>query len=255
MARSKRSLPVNVTDRTLAYWSTGDGTGWHSEPLDSPKVVNARLEEALPARDFAAHPRQRHYEGSWWSSKTRAHVAFESLLERDALLWFDWDPQIVSVSAQPLAFLWPYGTPGHKSHVPDYFVRLADGDGRLVDVRAEDRRTEKALGQFDMTRQACETIGWQYDVWAGLPEPLALSLRWLAGYRQDRSAPTPVVRERLLTAFTTAQPLAEGVDQVATFARQPAETVTANAYHLLWRHELRADLTRPLSWDTEVRTA
>ena len=106
-----------------------------------------------------------------------------------------------------------------------------------------------------MTREACAAVGWQYRVWTGLPKPLAASLRWLAGYRQDRSAPSSVVRERLLTAFASGQRLRDGVDQVATFARQPAETVTANAYHLLWQRELTADLTLPLSWDTEVTTA
>lgn len=255
MVRRERQLPANVTDVTLAHWATGDDTGWHTEPLSTPGLVDVRLEDALPARDFTAYPKQRHYEGSWWSSKNRAHVQFESLLERDALLWFDWDADVRAVAAQPLAFLWPRGTTGHKWHVPDYFARLANGDGLVVDVRATDRQNAKTLAQFDLTRDACTTVGWQYRVWTGLPEPLAASLRWLAGYRQDRSAPSPAVRERVLAAFATGQRLRDGVDQVATFARQPAETVTANVYHLLWRHELTADLTLPLSWDTEVTTA
>ena len=133
MAPKLRSLPANVTDRTLALWSCDDD-GWHTEPLTG-SLRNARLEDARPAREFAAWPGKRNYEGLWWSSTNRAHVAFESLLERDALLWFDWDQDVTAISSQPVAFLWPRGTPSQRSHVPDYFVRLANGDGKLIDAR------------------------------------------------------------------------------------------------------------------------
>ena len=68
MVRRERQPPANVTDVTLAHWATGDDARWHTEPLSTPGLVNVRLEDALPARDFSAYPKQRHYEGSWWSS-------------------------------------------------------------------------------------------------------------------------------------------------------------------------------------------
>lgn len=253
MAPKLRSLPANVTDRTLALWSCDDD-GWHTEPLTG-SLRNARLEDARPAREFAAWPGKRNYEGLWWSSTNRAHVAFESLLERDALLWFDWDQDVTAISSQPVAFLWPKGTPSQRSHVPDYFVRLANGDGKLIDVRGTQGHTEKALTQFDLTRASCAELGWQYEVWTGLPAELATSLRWLAGYRQDRCAPSPTVTDRLTAAFKNGAALGDGIEQVAVFASVSREIVTANVYHLLWTHELTADLTRPLSWETEVVSA
>lgn len=252
MAVRQQALPANVTDATLALWSSDDG--WQSHRL-APDLANIRLEASRPAREFAAWPGKRNYEGLWWSSTTRAHVAFESLLERDALLWFDWDPDVVGISSQPVAFLWPKGTPGHKSHVPDYFVRLANGDGKVVDVRAVSGQTAKAVAQFELTRAACREAGWLYEVWAGLPADTAPSLRWLAGYRQDRCAPHPDTRDRITATFGTGIPLGDGVEQVARFSPVPAEVITANVYHLLWTHALTADLTRPLSTDTAVVTA
>lgn len=246
-----RSLPANVTDTTLALWSSDEAAGWQTQPV-GPDLAGVRLERALPAREFVSWPGKRNYEGLWWSSTTRAHVGFESLLERDALLWFDWDTDAVAISSQPLAFLWPKGTPGHKSHVPDYFVRLADGDGKVVDVRSEAHQSKKALAQFALTREVCDVVGWQYEVWPALPIGMAESLRWLAGYRQDRCAPSPETHDRILAAFTNGSSLGEGVAQVSQFADVPAEIVLANVYHLLWDRTLTADLTRPLSMSTKV---
>ena len=89
----------------------------------------------------------------------------------------------------------------------------------------------------------------------GLPENTAASLRWLAGYRQDRCSPSPETRDRILAAFQVGMPLGDGVEQVARFAPVSAEVITANVYHLLWTHDLTADLTRTLSLDTMVVTA
>jgi hypothetical protein len=76
------------------------------------------------------------------------------------------DPHVVAIAAQPLALLWPRGTPGQKSRVPDFFVRLSDGDGRLVAVR-HPARVDAAAAQFDMTRRVCAEIGWHYEVFTG----------------------------------------------------------------------------------------
>jgi hypothetical protein len=53
---------------------------------------------------------------------------------------------VVGIAAQPLALLWPRNTTGHRGHVPDFSVRLGNGDGRLDDVRHPDR-VEKSAAQ------------------------------------------------------------------------------------------------------------
>ena len=162
MAPGLRSLPRNVTDVTRVLLRL---YGAVRNEAVSPEVASLPTEDALPIRQFFAWPGKRNYEGLWWSSTNRGHVAFESLLEREYLLAADAAVDVVAVAAQPLALLWPHGTPGELNHVPDFFVRLASGDGRLVDVRAPDR-VEKNAAQFAMTREVCIEIGWQYEVFS-----------------------------------------------------------------------------------------
>jgi hypothetical protein len=57
-----------------------------------------------------------------------------------------------------------------------------------VDVRSSER-VEKNAEQFKMTRRACDDAGWQYETFTGLASEISGNLRWLAGYRHDRSAP------------------------------------------------------------------
>ena len=109
------------------------------------------MESSLPVRAFFAWPGKRNYEGPWWSSTVRAHVGFESLLERDFLMLADYDRDVVGIASQPFAVLWPRGTDGARGHVPDFFVRFRDGGGRVVDVRHADR-VEAADRQFSLTR-------------------------------------------------------------------------------------------------------
>jgi hypothetical protein len=153
-----------VTDVTRVL-SCVDGIV-HNLPL-SPDVGSVRLEVATSIREFFAWPGKRNYEGLYWSSTNRRHVDFESLLEREYLLTADIADDVIAIAAQPLALLWPRGTQGQRDHVPDFFVRLSSGDGRVVDVRSRER-VDKSAEQFAMTHRACDEIGWQYEVFTGL---------------------------------------------------------------------------------------
>jgi hypothetical protein len=180
-----------------------------------------------------------------------AHVAFESLLEREYLMWADFEPDIVAIAAQPVALLWPRGTTGHKNHVPDFFVRMSNGDGRLVDVRHPDC-VEDAAAQFDLTRHVCAEVGWQYEVFTGLDPFTEQNVRWLAGYRQDRCAPTDDAFNAITSCFAHPLRLGLGVHRVARSTGVSKDLVLANVLHLLWRRQLSANLSAPLSLDTEV---
>lgn len=132
MAASRlRSLPRNVTDVTRML-ACVDGA-IQNHPL-SPDAGSVFLERKTPIREFFSWPGKRNYEGLYWSSTNRAHVEFESLLEREYLLAADNASDIVVIAAQPLALLWPCATRGNRDHIPDFFVRLANGDGRCGEV-------------------------------------------------------------------------------------------------------------------------
>lgn len=242
-----RSLPRNVTDVTRIL-ACVDGA-LHNIPLSQAGSV--RFEETTPIREFFSWPGKRNYEGLYWSSTNRRHVEFESLLEREYLLAADAANDIVAIAAQPLALLWPRGTHGHRDHVPDFFLRLASGDGRLLDVRSPDR-LEKHAEQSALTRRACDEVGWQYEVFTGLAPEVSSNLRWLAGYRHDRSAPPADAVETILSCFTTPLPLEEGIRRAHMRCGLNAEVVTASVLHLIWRQLLTVDLHRTLTKASEV---
>ena len=183
-----RSLPKNMTDSTRILHRL-DGTV-RNDPV-AADVALLPTERALPIRRFFSWPGKRNYDGSWWSSTVRAHVLFESLLEREYLLAADFDTRVVGIAAQPVALLWPRSTSGQKHHFPDYFVRLQSGDECLVDVR-HSKQVEKSVAQLAMTRDVCREIGWDYEVFTGLPPTYLANLRWLSGYRADRGVPSDV---------------------------------------------------------------
>ncbi|MBT2553973.1 hypothetical protein [Arthrobacter sp. ISL-5] len=100
-------MPTNATGsvRVLGRFKAG-----MADAALSDDVASQRFESELPVRSFFAWPGKRNYEGSWWSSTVRAHVGFESLLERDLLMSADYDKDVVGISSQPFALLWPKGT-------------------------------------------------------------------------------------------------------------------------------------------------
>lgn len=243
-----RSLPLNATDsvRVLGRFETGVFEA--SLPGD---VASRPFESALPVRSFFAWPGKRNYEGSWWSSTARRHVGFESLLEREFLMLADHGEDVVGIASQPFALLWPRGTEGARGHVPDFFVRRGDGGGRVVDVRHPDRLSS-AERQFDLTREACALIGWEYEVFTGLREPFGSNLRWLAGYRQDRFVPPPATAPVIVEAFSPATSLVAGARRAARALGLDSSVVQAYAMHMLFTGVLDADLEQPLSLESEL---
>lgn len=248
MGSTMHKLPVNMTDRERLLFCI-DNAVQNAELAEH--LGGEPFERATPIRDFYAWPGKRNYEGLWWSSTTGAHVPFESLLEREYLLTADFDPHVVALAAQPLAILWPRGTPHNTSHTPDFFIRLDDGDGRIVDVRHPDRVAASAQ-QSALTQRLCDQIGWQYQQFTGLPAAFAANLRWLAGYRSDRHTPSTHVYDALIAAFAEPAPLYAGIARAAAVAATDTNTVTSSAFHLLWRRALRTDLDRQLSMRSQV---
>ncbi|MGN6405928.1 TnsA-like heteromeric transposase endonuclease subunit [Sinomonas sp.] len=243
---------MNLTDAARVLVRFGD------EVMDRPVsagLADLVVESASPVRLFFSWPGKRNYEGSWWSSTVRAHVGFESLLERDFLMRADHDSAVVGIASQPLALLWPRGTDGVRGHVPDFFLRLRDGGGRVVDVRHPDR-IGPAQRQFELTRRVCEEAGWGYEVFTGTAEPRASNLRWLSGYRQDRYAPDPAGVEAIMEAFgRPGTSMASGVRRAARALEADASAVQAQVLHLAHAGMLGVDLDEPLSTESLMAPA
>ncbi len=111
-----------------------------------------------------------------------AHVGFESWLERDVAMALDFDPHVVAFSSRPFCLFWLQAGQ-QRQHSPDYFARLVDGRGVVIDVRPDDRIEPRDAEAFAATEAACAEVGWTFRRTGGLGSTMLANLRWLAGYR------------------------------------------------------------------------
>lgn len=102
-----------------------------------------RFERVAPVRPFRWPKGGESFAGWYFCTTTDEHIGYESWLERDRLILLDADPQVTGVASQPFWLHWHDGQ-RRRRHAPDYFVRLADGRGRVIDVRAADRVDDAA---------------------------------------------------------------------------------------------------------------
>lgn len=143
------------------------------------------FEDARPVRAPAVIKGQRNFAGLWWCATTNRHVGFESWCERDHLMCLDFDPKFVGVSPQPFRITLPDPLP-QRAHVPDYFVRRANGSAAVVDVRPDSLVAPADQDVFDATAKLCASVGWEYRRLGGIPTVYLANVRWLAGYRHPR---------------------------------------------------------------------
>jgi hypothetical protein len=136
-----------------------------------------------------------------------------------------------------------------RRHAPDFFARLADGGALVIDSRPLDRIGERDLEAFTAAGAACARLGWRYAVQDSADPVQAANLRWLAGYRHPRCHDEPVA-DLLREVFAEPRQLIDG----AEMAGDPLATLPV-LFHLMWRHELAADLLLVLSHRSVVRAA
>jgi hypothetical protein len=208
-----------------------------------------RFEDARPARPFRFEKGLRSFAGWWYFATTGAHVGFESWLERDHLMLMDFDPLVFAVSSQPFWLRWQDGKGHARRHAPDFFARMQDGTGVVVDVRPDDRIPDRDAETFAVTARACEAAGWEYRRSGDLDPVLVANVRWLSRYRHPRCL-APGTAAVLLEVFAAAgRGLFEGAEMAGDRLR-----VLPVLFHLMWQGQLAADLAGgPLSASTLVR--
>jgi hypothetical protein len=173
-------------------------------------------------------------------------VGFESWLERDHVMLLDFDPLVVGLSSQPFWLSWSAGG-RRRRHAPDFFARLADRSGVIVDVRPDERIGPEDAEVFAVTAEACESVGWQYRRVGAVDPVLVVNVRWLAAYRHRRCL-NLAYANALDEVFAVSRPLADGVAAVGDRL-----VVLPTLFHLLWTGVLRADLrTSPLGEATII---
>ena len=94
------------------------------------KLARLRLgAEPRFARNPAERPGRTSCTGWYQSIKLGDQLPYESLLERDALLLLDLDPDVARFTAQPETFVWTEGS-RQRRYTPD--VRLETTNGELA---------------------------------------------------------------------------------------------------------------------------
>jgi len=112
MGPNRSPVFFNSSDETLIEY-VGQRGALITHAIDDADITAVALEVAPPIRSVPSWQGKNVYEGSYWSSTVRKHVRFESFLEREWLLFADFDQQSVAFQWQPFALKWPRGTKGH----------------------------------------------------------------------------------------------------------------------------------------------
>lgn len=229
-----------LLDATVEYVAAS------GQPVDTTldEVDHHRLSRALPIRKPPSYRAQRHYPGLFWSATTGDHVTYESRLELARLWYADFSRRVTWIASQPM---WLRGWDGEafRQHVPDLLLTLSDGQFQVVDVKlAKFVNHPRARAIFAWTSRICSAAGWKYEVWTENDydpvelaniQSLSLGRRWRTlSHRKEHPHKRDDVVGRTLCN------LAEG-------PRSRTE-VLAN----IWSGQWAVDLSRPLSWQSEV---
>ncbi len=84
----------------------------------------------------------------------------------DHVMLLDFDRDVVGLASQPFWLRWHDGV-RERRHAPDFFARLADGTGVVVDVRADDRIEPADVEAFEATGP---TAAAEHIAVIGIPE-------------------------------------------------------------------------------------
>lgn len=225
--------PAEAADYVVELEFSGDGA---RRRVALEECGRGRFEAAPPVRSFRWSKGQQFYPGWWWLATTGRHVGYESWLERDHLMLMDFDPAVTAVGSQPFWLHWEDGRRSRR-HAPDFFARLTDGTGVVIDVRADDRIEPADAEAFEVTASACEAAGWQFRRVGVIDPVFAGNVRWLSRYRHPRCAGLPEAADALRLAFARPASLSAGVSEVGDNL-----AVLPVLFHLMWRRVLAADL-------------
>ncbi len=101
--------------------------------------------------------------GNFPSLKMKRMIAFESLIERDGIYTFDFEPDILTFEEQPLSIEYEYEKK-KRHYIPDFLLKKTSSSviveckpSALVDLPENQRK-------FDAARQWCEEKGYHFQV-------------------------------------------------------------------------------------------
>lgn len=200
------------------------------------------FEDFEPVCGISSYEGQQHLTGVYCFRGQ--HVAYRSVLHREVLRILDFDAEVLGVRIFPF---YVHAEPGSAGRAPDFLLKLPDGRLRVVDVRrAAVANAGTTQAELRPTREACESLGWEYRL---ITEPDALVLKnieWLSLYRRE-PLDYETYREHLLVACTAGA----SIDELVADADIPA-LLQPVLFHMLWKRELRMPLEAPMRGSTSI---
>ncbi len=191
----------------------------------------------MPFRSFSSYRAKRNYEGVYPFRNLNIQVEFESLLEGLFLLQLDWENTATALTAQPFRPYWDNGEQV-RSHIPDYFCRLDNGDGLVVDFQPKERVDEAAREAFKFTRKLCEEVDWGYRIYGNPDTHLIKNLRLFKQYASFECD------DRYVMSILRAAAHKTNITDLISFgtSQDISSTVTRRLiYRLLWERKLQTD--------------
>lgn len=216
--------------------------------LANRSILAKELYLARPYRVGHQYPKKRNYTGEHWFSNTGTHVWFESLFERQALLWLDFTSDVVAVATQPMRMDFANG----MHHIPDIIALHSDYRQIVYDVKPASLINAKVRAQFNETANVCDQVGWGYEIISSFGHIAQGNLAWLSNFRQHHYAPPAEARTQLLEALETPRPLGKASESMRS---ERPHAAVGWLYHLAWIGDVKLDLSVPFSNSTLVRKA
>ena len=209
-----------------------------------------RLEEHEPVWQPERYQGRRAI-ATWWQLADQArHAGCATLGALEAAQSLEFDPQVVTFAAWPVRLSWAGSRTGY---VPDFFVRLEDGQARLLVCRPGDGVASSWGATLELLEAAGRQAGWQVRVYAGVEDAVvARNRQRLSRWRHARLEDADTARI-LHQVFARQRPFAEGVGASGL----PELPTVAKALHLIWSRSLLIDWARPfvparsLVWSAE----
>ena len=162
----------------------------------------------------------------------------------------DFDNSVIQIRAQPFQMM--ARVDGRAvSHIPDYWLLREGVPPVVVAVKpAAMLEDPKINATFRWVREEIESKGWKFEIASEQPAAQLVNVRFLAGFRRPETISVPVL-EALRCLHVDELSFGEATRLTAS----PEPLVRAALLHMLWRHELDADLSVVMSSKTMLHKA
>lgn len=193
-------------------------------------------------------PSGRGIRGFFPSTKNQRMVAWESLLERDAIILFELSPGVVSYEEQPSIEIY-YDDSSPRKYFPDFAVTLRNGSVAHVEVKPAKKLKGRVTSErFSLIAAQYERQKRQFWILTDAEirvEPRLSNLKLLAYHR--RETPSPLHLDTLLNSLEPRMS--------ASFANF-AEILGGDTFvfRLLAAGLLTCDLNEPIQNGTAIHT-